>query len=348
LHHFTILFVIIALTLFISSDIKTNNLVAVVREKEILDQNFNRAIDNAATYLVEVEGMNSLTINKEKAVNVFFNSIYSTLNITDNPEKQTLIKNYVPVIVVTCEDGYYIYYTDEYIGSDHYSYFNKRWSEKIPFYYEDNDFIYSFTLTDKLTLYDKNGLLDVTKEETIFTIDYHELSISKKYKNFREQKSEHFLLNEEKFNLIRKNTIISSIENSLTYYCNKHNNIAHQFGITYNFAMPTIDNSDWVRSIDNPSIMVMFQGYPYGVGVGGTYNRFDIAGSIIKKGEMYYIEQKEWYYLYHKEGCQELKKTDSIVFLNEPYYSVSDCAKKGAYACKICIPNGVRVPEYNP
>lgn len=328
------------------ADVKTNNFVAVAEEKENLDSSFQVAVDDAAISLVETECTSGLMVNRERAVNDFFLSMFAAMNILDNPEKQELIKNYVPVITVTTDEGYYLYYSDEYKGSNSKTYIDKRWTERMPYYYEDKDFIYSFTLTDIITLYDKNGILDKTKEQTIITLDYHDLINSENYLTFRTQRPNSFLLNDESFHLIRKGSIISCIEESMAYYCNRHNYIAQQFGITYDFAMPVVDNSEWTRSIDNPGIIVMFQGYPYGYGVNGTYNRFAVAGARIKKNTVYYLEQKDWYYIYHNVGCPELKK-EGIIFLTDPYYTILDCVEKGAYACKVCSKNGVYPPEYN-
>lgn len=340
------LFAIIALTLFLIMDVKTKNFTAVAEEKESLDKSFNRAIDDAVAHLVETDGITNLKVNRERAVTDFFASMYAAMDTTDKPDKQELLKNYVPVITVTCDDGYYLYYSEEYKGSDNYTYFSKRWSEKLPYYYEDEDFIYGFTLTNILSLYDKNGLLDATKEKKLYILDYHELATSENYSHFRVQRPNSFLLNDESFYLTRKNSVITGIENSMAYYCNKHNLIAQQLGITYNFAMPIVDNSEWTRSIDDPCIIIMFQGYPFKNGIEDTYNRFAIAGARIKKSTVYYLEQKEWYYLYHKNDCVEFKK-DGIFFLEEPYYTVFDCAKKGAYACPICNETGVYAPDYH-
>jgi hypothetical protein len=130
-------------------------------------------------------------------------------------------------------------------------------------------------------------------------------------------------------------------------YCNQYNTIAKQYGITYHFGMPIIDNSEWSRSIDNPSIIVLFQGYPFGNGADNTYNRFAITGARINKKNRYYLEQKDWYYLYHKEDCIKLKG-EGLFLLSEPYYSIQECVKKGAYACPVCNPAGVKAPVYNP
>lgn len=329
------------------ADVKTNNYLAAAKEKENINQSFTQAVNNATKNLVEVDGVDNLTVNRKRAVNDFFMSLYANLDITNNPDKQDLIKRYVPVIAVTYEDGYYLYYSDEYKRSDNYTYISKRWSEKIPYYYEDEDFIYGFTLTDQLTIYDKNGLLDITGEQKVFTLNYHELSTADDYSYFRSQRPESFLLNDESYYLIRKGCITNNIEKSMTYYCNKHNQIAQQFGITYNFAMPVIDNSEWSRSIDNPSIIVVFQGYPYGNEVGDTYNRFAIAGAQINKNKVYYLEQKDWYYIYHRADCTKLKR-DGIIFTDEPYYTIYDVVKKGAYACKLCKPEDIHAPNYTP
>ena len=359
LYHFSIIFAIIAISLFVIADVNTNNFVAVAQEKEKLDQCFDKATDNAAYQLVENDGITGLKLNKEAAVQSFFLSMYASLGIIDDSQKQEEFKNYVPLIAVMGDDGYYLYYSDEYKGSDDpmgsndqmgsndHTYFSKHWSEKFPYYYEDADFIYAFTLTDTITLFDKNGLLNTKQEQTVFTLDYHELETNADYTYFRIQRPDSFLLEDESFNLVKKSNIISCIEDSMAYYCNKHNLIAQQCGIKYNFAMPIIDNSEWTRSIDNPCIIAMFQGYPFGTGADDTYNRFVIAGSRIKKNITYYLEQKDWYLLYHKNGCTELDK-EGIIFLTEPYYTILDCVEEGAYACPTCNPTGVYAPEYFP
>lgn len=349
LYHYCVLFVIIAIALFTITDIKTNNYIAVASEKEQLDQSFSKAIDDATAKISNVDNLNDdLTINKENALDQFYLSLYAALGIPDDPIKQEDINNYMPVVAVTCKDGFYVYIGDQIKNNDNYTYIHKRWSEKLPFYYEDDDFIYGFTLSDTLTLYDKNVLLDISKEQRVFTLDYHELSSSDEYANFRLKRPDSVLLNDEKFYLLRKNRIINCIENTLSFYCNKYNLIAQQYGISYNFSMPVTDKTEWLRSIDNPCLIVVFQGYPYGNGINDTYNRFAIAGSQIKKDTVYYIEQKNWYFIYHKANCPELKK-DGILLLTEPYYTILDCVKKGAYACPQCSPDtGVYAPDYTP
>lgn len=347
LHHFSILFVIVALALFVHTDVKTNTLKALSKERKLLDQSFNRAIDDALMDFVEVEGFPSLQLNREGAVRNFLSSLYASLGIMDQPDKKELIQNYMPVFAIICEDGFYFYVSFDYIGTDNLTYYRKQWTDKIPFYYEDDDFIYKFTLNDTLTLYDKNNLLDNTREQTIFHLTFRSLINSELYTNFRNKRPDSFLLNEEKFHLIKKASIIQSIESYLSFYSQEHNKIARQFGINYQFSIPVIDNSEWMRTIDHSCMIVLFQGYPLQDGNGETYNRFIIAGAEIDKNHMFYLEQKEWFYLYHKASCGELLK-DGLIISDEPYYRILECVEKGAYACPICNTSGVYPPEYYP
>lgn len=346
LYHFAILFLLIAFTLFVTADIKANQLSVISEDIEKLDEAFQKATDDGVKDLVEVSGMDHLIINKEKSVNDFLTSMYAALGITDNRDKQELLKRYIPVIGVTCEDGYYMYYTDEYVGSDGYYTITKRWSEKQPYYYEDEDFIYRFNLNDMVTLYDKHGLLDSTKQQLIFTLNYKELSSSSVYEEFRQKRPDSFLLNDETFYLVRREHIVHVLEQSLEYAINNHNSIAKQMGISYIFTMPVIDESEWVRSIDDPCLMVLFQGYPIRDQI-HTYNRMVIAGAKVSKKDVYYLEQKDWYFLYHKSDCSEINSS-GLVYLDEPHDTVLECVEKGAFACKLCLEGkGVFPPNYN-
>jgi hypothetical protein len=348
LNHFTIIYVVIAITLFVITDIKTDNYVSISKEKENIDQCFNKAIDDATRNMIEIRGIENLIINKDRAVHDFFNSMYASLGIIDNAVKRELLNNYVPVIAITYEDGFYIHYNDAIKGSDNNTYLKKRWTEKKPYYYEDGDFIYGFTMTDTLTIYDKKGLLNRTDNGAVLTLDYHEVSSNDIFTSFRALRPNSFLLDDEEFTMIKKQTIISCIENALSYYCHNHNIIAEQFGITYKFALPVMDNSEWSRTIDHPSIIVLFQGYPLGRGEEEVYNRYAISGSSINRDDIYILEQKEWYFIYHRANCEELKK-GRLLLMDEPCHSINECASKGAYACPNCSNGrGVLPPDYTP
>ena len=324
------------------TDIKTNNLKAVIHNKEQIDRNLDTALDDGVSKVSELGDNNKIIINKDAAMNSFFVSLHSSFGILSDQDQREKMNLYIPVITITTEDGYYVYYSDEYRGKDGYTYLSKRWSEKLPYYYEDEDFIYGFTLGDIVTIYDKHGLLDPTRQQYVFQFDYHDVQTMEQYAVFRAARPSNILLQDEVFELIRKETIIRRIESTMAYYTSHHNLIASQYGITYNFNLPAMREEEWAPYLDDVSMFVVFQGYPYGNGVGETYNRIASAGARIKKNTLYYLEQKDWYLLYHKSSCSELKR-DNVIVKEEAYNTIESCAKEGAYACQVCNQTGVGV-----
>lgn len=263
--------------------IKTEVYLKVVDEKNYLNQCLNRAVDDAMLQFIEDDGIDGLEINKERVIEDFFSTLYTALNIAHDPEVKEEVSFFIPIISITAMDGFYVYYTDEYKENNQFSYFKKQWSEKYPYYHEDEDFIYRFTLSNILTLYDKNRLLDPSGEKDIFTLDFHDLIFMDKYQIFRNERPYSFLLDEETFQQVRKDVIISSIEKKLKTYCHSHNKIGKQLGISYEFHIPVIDNSEWIRTIDSPGMICLFQGYPLQTDTKTLYNRFVISGAQVRK-----------------------------------------------------------------
>lgn len=335
LYHYVLIFVIIVLSITVITDIKTNHLNAVIKNKEQISKNLDTALDDGIASLVSVEGNNTIIVNKDKAMQSFFLSLHSSFGVLTNKEKRDEINLYIPVIVITEENGLYVFYSDEYQEADGFTYVSKRWSEKFPYSYEDEDFIYGFTLGDVITIHDKNGILDQYDHRPILEINYRDIKKDNLYENFRTLRPNSFLLDENAFEEIRKTTIIQCIETTMSYYTSHHNKIAAKYGITYNFNLPTISDNQWAPYIDDISMFVVFQGYPYGSEIGETYNRFLSTGAKLSKNKYYFLEQKDWYFIYHSSDCNELKK-EGLIIKSEPYYTIQDCTKEGAYPCKVC------------
>jgi len=342
LHHFTITFALIAITFIVISDIRMEHLNTALNSKIEFDRCIDTAIDDAVRHLLEVGENNQIVINKEKAIESFFTSLYASFGILTNRDMQKQLDLYFPVIAVTVEDGYYIYYWDEYKDSDENTYAIHRWSEKLPYFYEDENFLYRFTLDDHIILFDKNDKLEPSGIQKVYQLNYNDIGDKFPYAF---DTSEHILLNHDKFHTLRKTTIASLIENSMAYYISHHNKIASNYGITYNFSLPPISHNEWLPYLDNCSIFVVFQGYPFGNEAGDVYNRFASAGAKISKDALYYIEQVDWYRIYHRSGCPEMKE-DRYLFDTEPYFTVEECVNEGAYACPICNNTGINAPEY--
>lgn len=302
------------------------------------------AVDHAMNELAVSYTKRKLIGSKEEAVSAFFLSLYNSLDLMDDPIAQQKLRLYVPAIILTDYDGIYVFFNEERMVSG-ITNVAMRWSERYPYVYEDDCFIYNFTMDDTVRIFDKNQILSSDDEdESVYEMDYHEFQTSDELAGFRASYPEHFLLQEERYYLVRKQAIIQTINEKTVYYVNQHNAIAPQYGITYNFSVPIIDESELLRSVEHPGLIAFFQGYPL-QRMGQIYNRAAIGGAQIYKKDVYYLEEKGWYKIYHTSSCPQCE-TNGRINQETIYYSVKDCVEEGAYACEECCPQGVHVPNY--
>ena len=340
IYHFALLFLLFFLVAAVKIDISIGKLKAIENENEIITQNLVSATSDAVNYLSKTGSYGGGSINKEEVLNTFFMSLYSSMGIISDRAAQAEIEMYIPVILLCDSDGYYVYYYDEYKASDGNTYVERVWSEKMPYAYEDEYFVYRFTLTDEVYLYDKNDLL--RQEDTLIQGIYKEFQTNSIYAEFRTSYSSCMLLNDENYEIIRKESIISTLEDVMSYYTSRHNFIASRQGITYTFSFPSGRQDEWATHIDDVNLLVVFQGYPYGSDRNYTHNKVaSAAGNIIKK-DKYLIEEKSWYKLAHKKGCEKIR--ESSIILDEKFDTIEECAELGAYCCE-CIEHGARVPN---
>lgn len=111
------------------------------------------------------------------------------------------------------------------------------------------------------------------------------------------------------FHRIRREVIIDLITDTLNEKMNNHNRYADIMGITYNFYLPKINDSVWINSIDDVSIMSFVQGIPTGYET--FYNSYALGSSrIVRRDFVYGTEEVDaagnTVYLYHKKTCSHL------------------------------------------
>ncbi len=339
IYHFALIFLLFFLAAVIKTDVSIGNLQALENEKGQIQASLDSAVLDAVKFLVSSGKFGTNTIDKEGAISTLFMSLYSSMGINEDDETQAEVESYIPVILLCDVDGYYIYYYNEFRDENGMVCAERRWSEKMPYFYEDRYFSYRLMLSDNIIINDVNKLLDGNLK--VEEIDYHEFYTDNSYKDFRDKHKDCFLLKDEIYELTKKEAIISQLENVLAYYTNNYNMIARQNGITYNFSFPSGQTEEWAQYMDDVNLVVVFQGYPYGWNRNYALNKVSCAGANIVKKTVYYIEQKSWYWLAHKSDCPKIKNT---IILDETYDSLAECAKMGAY-CDYCIEHGVRVPE---
>ena len=346
LSHLSILFVAIFITVIVMTDIRTNNLTAVAEASNDMDFYVDQAMESAVKTLKQVDIDSIKTADLDRTANSFFSSVYASLGILSDPVAQERLQAYVPTVVITTDSGYYIMYRDEYLRSDGRVYITRRWTELIPYHYQDSDFIYRFTFGSNISLYDINNVFGSTGGERLYRTTIEELRTENSYSVFRSNFSGSFLLNQELYPQVRQQAVVNCLERDVSWYVSSHNEIASSYGITYRFGLPATDKSDWGQTIEGLGIIVVFQGMPLKEGSDRNYNRVAFSGAGIRKDNLFFIEQKSWYYVYHRAGCPLLEGNLNI--REEHFYSVEECSRQGCYACKVCDPAGVNVPNYNP
>ncbi len=311
-----LIFLIFEILLFSMLDIRFNQLEAVTEKSNAYNTALDNAVDDGCYFLVEEDSSRSLHTNKEKAAEQFLTALYSNFGVIGQPALEEKLKRYIPVILVTDRDGFYVNYSEVTVMGGE-KLLVKRWSEKIPYAYEDDKVICSFTLANYVRVFDKAS----------------NTSVEGDYRDVKDMISCSFFQEEEQFNEVRRNTVINEIEKNMENYINYYNEIAGQFGITYKFWLPLVDRTDWDRTIDDVSLFVVFQGYPYNAASLDTYNRYAFGGARIRKARAFYITESGNKRYYHRENCTRLTET-----LGNPYYSKKECAKDGAFPCPKCIP----------
>ena len=120
------------------------------------------------------------------------------------------------------------------------------------------------------------------------------------------------------------------------YYVNKHNKIAQAYGISYHFSLPESSTDSFTRTIEDVSLMAIFQGYPYGKGTDDVYSRFSVSGARIYRGGRFYVmPASDGVSYYHRSDCPELEGSRSNY---QVFDSKKQCAEFGAYPCPKCKP----------
>ena len=331
LYHFTIIFAVFLLAMIVIVEMRVSERNSMASANE----NTEMAFDNAVDAAVEALSANTADLDdtgRDKAVEAFFTSLYAELGILDEPAAKREMELYVPVIAVTVDDGFYVWYDAVFTDATGLHATERVWSQKIPYSYDDGYFIYGFSSGTTATIYDYKKLLDATPA-------YYRVDVSQimDFSMFDElihaipaaEWTSCLLTNEELFTSTKKTVVASTLEEYLAYYCNQHNRAGEMAGMTYRFQIPEVDGSMYLRAISGPSFLAVFQGYPI-TGTDSVYNRFAVSNAEVVAGTIYMIDDA---HNYHREGCSHIGTVVSSAFSKE------ECAKQGAFACPYCFPN---------
>lgn len=315
-----IVFILFIIPYLLLTEIKADNLDYVSYKQVELNRIFDAAIEDGASSIYE-----NNKINKNRAVDIFFKTLFVNFKVSDDIYLKANLINYIPAIVIIENDGFEILSHKEINNSET----KMIWNPKVFYSYSDNKFIYQFYLDNKLSIYEK-----ATKKIYKGSYDY-----IKEVVNITNS----ILENEDEYNIIKQREIIKLLQKEINYKINKHNDIVKNLGIDYEFSLPSISNDDWTNSINDIGMMVFFQGMPIGT-LGNRYSNFIVGGSKVLKSRKYYVvtdkntNRKE----YHIEGCSILENAKIDIKLNsettiykiDEYSTRHNAAKDGAFPCE--------------
>ena len=232
---------------------------------------YNQAVDNAVTdalhMFVELDDGEELKFNIDEAKEQFFRTLGINMGINSEYERNRL-EEYVPMLCFLLPEGFYIYHNlysenesgqweREYVVSEFYNY-----------YTQDQYYEYCFTLSDEIWVKDKKTL-EVFQGKPSQVAKYCDAKILKDEINLERK---------------RRETIVESVIQKMEHYANEHNLRGKEYGITYEITIPDTSDSTWIRTIDNPGIMALVQGIPYGMDK-GYYKRIAFGGARLHKIE---------------------------------------------------------------
>lgn len=314
------------------------------------------AVDDAMREAVYYDTAEKVKVDVDLIEESFFKTLFINLGCPTDKILQNSVRNYIPVLLFAGEDGYRVNYMTLTRNANNELISNRAWSEVEPYTYVEGRRIFHFYLGENkknfVSCYDGitndyyEGTVKDLSSMSIFSVDDTAAMC---------QRSE--LLCDGHFDEVRRITIVNALLDGLKYYINQHNKISKQYRLGYKFTLPSIDKSDFERTIDDISLMAIFQGYPYS-SVNkrlGFFNEYAIGGARLVKGHDVYvtydIDSKRP--MYHEKTCGRFKECEqywkdnlslySTLFgkdyrdaLHHPVKNKKEAAKKGAYPCTEC------------
>ncbi len=214
-------------------------------------------------------------LDRDRVSDMFFNSLAMDFGYDTN-EDLTMLRMYVPAVVLIDTNGYYVSYNIKYkddLGNTHLKPVItdiNTWSKTT----SDGKYLVRYGLGRQVTV------TEVTKQ-IVREGDYRDV-----YKDFDSPASLAALgfNNDNEFISIRNEILISQIQDTVEYYINNHNEVASQFQPDYLFEMPTTSKDEWVRVLENPTVIAFMQG----IRINNSQNYLNIyalSGGEVKKSD---------------------------------------------------------------
>jgi len=292
-------YVIIFMTLLVSffgvfssqTDMQT---AASIKNRQYTSYLASATTDAASEMASETKEANTLPYksSREKVVNTFFSSLAINFGY-DTKEDMTKLRMYVPVIAMIDTDGYYVAYNKDFMSAD-----------GVPSLESAITTINTWTaVKPHLTVrYYLGNKVDITTNNGKFISDtyanvYSEIKKLNKNGGYSLYQSELEALgfnDKDKFEHYRNETIIQDIQDKVEYYINNQNKVAAALQPEYIFEMPLTKTDDWVRVLENPTVIAFMQGVR--ISDSKRYlNIYSLGGGEVKRNKIIGFDSAKQY-----------------------------------------------------
>ena len=322
--NYVIMFCILFLGFVLVVNSSTNSLDTITKKQIDYNNAVDTAIEDAAQQIVNQDDNRGVLKDRDVILQNYFLSLYSNLGSLSDMTAQQMIQLYTPIFIIADNDGFYVNYCDEIDGGTH---FGRVWSAKYPYGYDDGAYTYSFRLDGTMAILNKsiNAVTVGTYKDVKAAVPGTICSTK----------------TEDEVKSMIHTIAVSELTDKMGYFINRHNKIAANSGLNYQFSMPVIEDATWSSTLEGTSIFAVFQADPYDDGLGNLYNRIAFGGAKIVKSSLYYLKESDdsGILMYHRPGCPSLAGlTDEQLANLDAYNSKRECAQHGAYYCEVCKP----------
>jgi len=325
--NFAILFVLIICPLLVFQGYDLLAQKNVQEKTNTYDRALTIAVQDAAKELTfsristddKYESGKKLVIEPDKVVDTFLKTMYINFGVEGDPTAESRLMSYIPAVLITDYDGYYVYTSDSYIKAGVVEQ-SHVWRNKKPYTYADSQGnSISFTLDDYVYVYQKSsntffeGRFGSLKNNSSISVPLLKGSL-------------------ETFEQVRRTSIVDALQKDLEYTINNHTQYNSQNGVMYTFTLPLVGQEEWLNTVNDVGVLAFVQGIPLGT---GYYNNFAFGGGRIKPTEQIYAVGQGANKYYFRSRCMNtLGYSFSDVI--ESFQSQKDAANKG-YKPKDCI-----------
>lgn len=294
---YSVLFVIIMFPFFWVYSLHGTDDLMVMRLEQKYNQSIQTAVQDASQMMHQNEdpsleasydSVKLLKVDKDLLLDRFMQTISINFGLENDLPAQQAFLTYLPALVVIDYDGFYLYRSTAYTDISGNEAEKHLWTEKKLYVYEDDDGnLFRFTLDDYVHVYAQgtNQWIEGYRNELQWLT------------------SVPLLQDAEGFENVRRQVIVSTIQDHLASAITYHNDHVLRNGNVYQFTFPTIPQEEWYNTIDDVGIMAFIQGIPVG---DQYYNNYAFgSGRLVKKDVIIgAIEELTGSKYYYKSGCE--------------------------------------------